>query len=199
MKTFFIACLAFVLSISQSIAQNKIGAGVKAGVNIASQSTKGEGENVEVENLVGYHFGGFFNYHFIDLISIQPELMISRKGSNWKDPYFEGQDNLTYLVLPVILKVHPVERLNIHVGPEIGYLIDAKQHDDLTEEKRDVDEFYKNWDFGLTFGAQAILPYRINLTIRYIFGLSVVTEDVEYWEEWKNNTLQISLGYRLLE
>ena len=199
MKTLFTAFLIFVFSTSYLYAQNPFRTGIKAGMNIASQSTTGKGENVEVENLVGFHFGGFFSYQFIDMFSVQPEIMVSQKGSNWKDPYFEGKDRLTYLALPVLLKFHPADMVNIHAGPEIGYLINAKQTNALTDEKRDVSEFYKNWDFGLGFGAEAMLPHNIHFTIRYILGLNIVTEEIEYWEEWKNKTLQISFGYTLWE
>ena len=72
------------------------------------------------------------------------------------------------------------------------------QREDETGDTYDIGDWYNMLDMGIAFGAEANLPYRINLTIRYVLGLVSATNDVEYIEPWRNNFLQISIGFRLL-
>ena len=180
-----------------SDAQFNLGIGVKGGINIANQTTTGEGENVYIENLMRFHGGAYLNYFFLDNLAIQPELIVTGKGSKWDDPYNKTRDLLTYIDLPLLIRYQPVKLLNIHAGPEFGYLIIASQDPAQGDEKIDIKDWYNDLDIGIVFGAEANLPYRINITVRYILGLSTVTNDVEYIDPWKNNFLQVSLGFRI--
>ena len=189
--------LSIYSALSISIAQSNLGFGLKGGINVAYQSTPGEGINVNVENIMRFHGGAYLNYFFLDKIAIQPELLVSGKGSKWDDPYFDTKDLLTYIDLPILIRYQPVKLLNIHAGPQVGYLISAVQDDLSGDEKMDIMDWYNNADIGLVFGAEANLPLNINLTVRYILGLSEVTNDVEYIEPWKNNFIQVSVGYRI--
>lgn len=173
-------------------AQPKFGAGVKGGINFATQVTTGSGEGVAVQQLLGFHAGAYCSLFFYDFLALQPELMISTRGSNWDDPYYDVSDLLTYIDLPLLIKFQPVKYANIHAGPQFGYLLNARQREDATGEITDINDWYNKLDVGLAFGAEANLPYRINLTVRYVLGLVSATNDVEYIEPWRNNFLQIS-------
>ena len=179
-------------------AQPKLGVGVKAGLNDASQTTTGESANVDVESILGINGGAYCNYFLFDFLAIQPELMISGKGVHWKDQYYDAKDILTYIDLPVLIKYQPVKVFNIHAGPQFGYRLSAMQKSLETGEKTDIKNYYKDFDLGLAFGIEANLPFRINLTVRYVLGLNPATTDTEYIEPWKNNFFQISAGYRIL-
>lgn len=179
-------------------AQPQFGAGVKGGINLATQSTTGEGENVAVRQLLGFNAGVYGNLFVLDFLAVQPELMISTKGSEWDDPYFNVKDLLTYIDVPLLVKFQPIKYANIHFGPQFGYLLVAKQKDKDNEEITDIKDWYNAFDLGLAFGAEANLPFRINFTIRYVLGLVSATNDVEYIDPWRNNFLQFSLGYRLI-
>jgi len=197
-KLFSVLITIIICSVfSISSAQSNLGFGLKGGINVAYQSTPGEGLNVNVENIMRFHGGAYLNYFFLDNIAIQPELLVSGKGSKWDDPYFDTKDLLTYIDLPILIRYQPVKLLNIHAGPQFGYLISAVQDDLSGDEKMDIKDWYNNADIGLVFGAEANLPFNINLTVRYILGLSEVTNDVEYIEPWKNNFIQVSIGYRI--
>lgn len=190
------AILAFLLSILQINAQSGIGFGIKAGVNISDQVTSGKGENVNVKSILRYNGGAYFNYFFLDKFAVQPELLISGKGSDWNDPEYNVKDLLTYIDLPVLIRYQALDILNIHAGPQIGYLLSANQKDLTTGDVYDIDDYYEKLDLGLVIGAEANLPFRINLTVRYVIGLIPATSDVEYIEPWLNNFFQISAGYR---
>lgn len=194
----FIFLLSFSAILSgQILAQSNLGLGIKAGMNIATQKTTGEGVNVETSSLIGFHAGGYINYFILEPLAVQAELLVSQKGSKWSDPYFSGKDRLCYIDIPVLARYQIIEFLNVHAGPQFGFLLKAKQFQD-DGDKTDVGEYYKVTDIGIVFGAEGNLPHNINVTIRYILGLSTVTTEVEYWEGWKNNVVQISFGYRLM-
>lgn len=197
-KKLFMALSVSVLFAAALTAQPDFGAGVKGGINLATQSTTGEGENVAVRQLLGYNAGVYGNVFVTDLLGIQAELLVASRGSDWDDPFYNVKDLITYIDLPLLVKFQPIRYANIHVGPQLGYLLAAKQEDKDNGEVIDIKELYHPFDLGLVFGAEANLPFRINFTVRYVVGLVSATNDVEYIDPWRNNFLQFSLGFRLI-
>lgn len=197
-KALFLTIVISLLASASVSAQPDIGAGVKGGVNFATQVTTGTGEGVAVQQLLGFNAGVYANLFILDFLAVQPELQISTRGSNWDDPYYDVSDLLTYVDLPILIKFQPIKYVNIHAGPQFGLLLKAMQRDDETRDTYDIGDWYNMLDMGVAFGAEANLPYRVNLTIRYVLGLVSATNDVEYIEPWRNNFLQISLGFRLI-
>jgi hypothetical protein len=199
MRKKLIAALSVSLLLAATVtAQPDLGAGVKGGINLATQSTTGEGEGVAVRQLIGYNAGVYGNIFITDFLGIQAELLVVSRGSDWDDPYYNVKDLLTYIDLPLLIKFQPVKYANIHVGPQFGYLLAAKQEDKDDGDISDIMEWYNPLDVGLAFGAEANLPFRINFTVRYVVGLVSATNDVEYIDPWRNNFLQFSLGYRII-
>jgi len=197
---YYLIILLGLYVLSPVNAQSKFGLGVKAGVNVSTQITTGEGLNVNVDNLMRLHGGIYGNIFLLNKLAIQPELILSGKGSYWNDPFFDDtKDLLTYIDIPVLLRFQPVKLLNIHAGPQFGYLISAMQEDVESSEKMKINEYYRNAELGFVIGVEGNLPFGINVTVRYIHGLSTVTaEDGEYIDPWKNQVFQVSLGYRIL-
>jgi hypothetical protein len=178
--------------------QAKLGAGVKAGLNYASQYTNSTANSVDFKSIIGINAGAYCNYFLLDFLAIQPELMMSGKGSRWKNQYYDAKYNLTYIDLPILIKYQPVALINIHAGPQLSYLVSAKQKDFGNNQITNVMDYYYKFDLGLAFGVEANLPFKVNLTIRYILGLNTATTGAQYTETWKNKSFQISLGYRIL-
>jgi hypothetical protein len=175
-----------------------MGAGVKGGINLATQSTTGSDEGIAVRQLLGYNAGVYGNLFVTDKLALQTELMISTRGSDWDDIYYNVKDLLTYIDLPLLFKYQPIKYANVHIGPQFGYLLAAKQEDKDDGEITDIKEWYNPLDVGLVLGAEANLPFRINFTVRYVIGLVSASNDVEYQDPWKNNFLQLSLGFRII-
>ena len=199
MRKKLIAALSVSVLFAASVtAQPDFGAGVKGGLTMATQSTTGAGENVAVRQLIGYNAGVYGNVFITDFLGIQAELQVVSRGSDWDDPFYNVKDLLTYIDLPILVKFQPIKYANIHVGPQIGYLLAAKHEDNDDGELTDIMELYHPLDLGLAFGAEANLPFRINFTVRYVLGLVSATNDVEYIDPWRNNFLQFSLGFRII-
>lgn len=174
----------------------KFGYGVKGGVNVSSQYTTANNADYDIRNIIRYNGGGYVNYFFNKYFAVQPELLLSGKGVHWKDFYDDKKDILTYLDIPLMAKYQPFEFLNIQAGPQLGVMVRAMQKDKETGIKAKINEDYKVFDFSLAVGVEGNLPNRINLTFRYILGLSSATTDLLYIDPWYNSILQLSLGYR---
>jgi hypothetical protein len=200
MKKCFFALIFTILTgaLLQVSAQSNIGFGVKAGVNISSQRTPDEGEFVEMGGLLRINGGAWFNYFITDRFAIQPELLVSGKGSNWDDPNYDVRDLLTYIDLPVLIRYQIIDLLNVHAGPQVGYLLSARQKDNATGDVIKINDYYKKPDLGLVVGIEANLPVNINITVRYVFGLIPTTTEEVYIDPWLNNFFQISAGYRFI-
>ncbi len=197
-KKLILAITVSLLFAVSSTAQFQFGAGIKGGLNLATQSTTGEGAGVSVRQLIGYNGGVYGNIFLTDMFGLQAELAVCSRGSDWDDVSYNVKDKLTYLDLPLLFKFQPIKYANIHLGPQFGYLLSAKQEDKDDGDITDIRDWYNSLDVGLAFGAEANLPYRINFTARYVIGLVSATNDEEYIDPWRNNFLQFSLGFRLI-
>ncbi len=174
------------------------GLGIKGGANFATQDASLLGVDIETSNITGFVGGVYVNWFFGDKIALQPELLYSRKGSVSDLIQGTNSDNsdnkLTYFDIPVLLRWQVIKFLNLHAGPQFSILTKAEA--DLGSSVVDIKDELKNSDVGLIVGAEANLPLRLNLTARYVFGLTDVSnvEDIEI----KNSTFQLTLGIRLI-
>lgn len=171
--------------------------GVRAGLNYASQTCMSDDVDFDVERIIGYNAGGYYSYFFLHNLAVQPEIMISVKGSHWKDAYDDMKDVLTYIELPLLISYYPASTINIHAGPQFGYLVSAIQKDLEMNGNENIRSYYEDYDLGLTFGVEAVFPFRLNIALRMFLGLVPVTNDYGYVDKWKNNYFQVSASYRI--
>ena len=164
--------------------------GVKGGVNINNFSG-----DVDTESLVGFHVGGFAEIKIIERLAIQPEILYSSQGAKYN---FLGDDvnlKLNYINVPVLAKFFITKQFTVEGGPQIGFLVSAKDDGD------DAKDFYKSTDFGFNFGAGYSFTDNLAVNLRYTVGLSNIadydTDDVdEYLDSPKNSVLALSLAYK---
>jgi len=181
--------------------QPKLGYGIKAGINYAWQSTTNKEMEDGTYSIVGINAGGYSNYFIRKQFAVQAELMVSGKGSGWKyeeSEYVEDiKDILTYIDLPIMIRYQPAKFVNFHAGPQIGIKLNALQRDMEAGTKININEYYLAFDYGALLGVEANLPYNLNLTLRYVYGLfSANNTNFKYHDPWKNNFVQFSIGYR---
>lgn len=172
--------------------------GVKAGVNVASQNSPGSEGVFDVKSIAGINAGGYYSYFLNRVIAVQAELSVSVKGSHWKENNYpdEAKDILTYFDLPLLIRYQPLNFFNIHAGPQVSYLAKAMQYDYGTELKGSIEDYYRPFDFSLVFGVEANLPKNIDLTVRYVRGLTSVYAPGGYNYQCYNNYFQFTAGYR---
>lgn len=186
--------------------------GVKAGLNISTFS--GDiSDFADVKSKAGFHVGGFAEFKLTDKFSIQPELLYSTQGTKTEMTYSDEvsfnhrKDNLKfgYLNLPIMAKYYVIEGLSIEAGPQVGFLLSAKNEYRATasfygEELSDSDEIdikdnYKKIDFGFNFGAGYEFTENIFVQARYNLGLVNILDDSDDFKV-HNSVFQISLGYK---
>ena len=184
MKKIVLLLVTIVAFSAASYAQG-VSFGIKAGVNIANQKYDADGFSFSPDAKAGFHVGGFVTFMFSETFGLQPELLFNTVGAKMDDQSLD----MSYLSVPVLIRYQPIELLNIHVGPQFGFLMNAKVEDE------DVKDGFKGLDVGAAFGAGIDLPAGIGFSARYVLGLSNISEESDEITV-KNNVFQISLSYR---
>ncbi|HEY0046100.1 MAG TPA: porin family protein [Flavobacterium sp.] len=207
--------------------------GAKAGLNLANLSLdySGEGDFADNSAKVGFHVGGFVEIKFSEKFALQPELLFSTQGAtsefseNFGDGFetsYETKTALNYINLPIMVKFYPIEKLFIEAGPQIGFLMSAKDKyegsfTEIDEEgnmttvsessDEDVKDLYKSIDFGFNVGVGYEFTENLFANVRYNMGLSDISEAPEGDEfdefedlgdlfKTRNQVFQVSLGYK---
>ncbi|WP_375435771.1 porin family protein [uncultured Hymenobacter sp.] len=196
-------------------AQTGVQVGVKTGLSLAVlDGTVNQGANFKP----GIHIGGVLRLRPSKHIAIQPELVYSQQGSDNKIPVgggitLENKTKLSYLNLPILVKIYLGDVFNIQLGPQFGLLLAARQDGQVgyssgsngsgfKTENLDVKEDYKG-DIGLCGGLGADLKNGLLVAARLNYGLT----DINNNEQEKaareaygfgglhNRVLEFSLGY----
>lgn len=235
-KIILTTAMLFAFGISNAQGDSGIKFGVKAGLNIANQKyseINADYDKPNTSSRTGFHIGGFAEIKISEKFALQPELLFSTQGS--KSDYSEKESfgggsysyssedkyNLSYLNIPIMAKYYVIEKLSIEVGPQIGFLLSAKDKYSDTETYTflgdtesdsysydfDTKNTYEKIDFSLNFGANYEFTKNIFAGVRYNMGLTDIaktgnvdedgeTFKVKKWANIKNNVFQISVGYK---
>jgi opacity protein-like surface antigen len=175
-----VAVLAFGFTNAQGVKF-----GVKAALNVATVN----GDFEDASSLIGFQVGGFAEIKVSDKFAVQPELMYSTQGASGDN----ADLNLNYLNIPVMAKFYVAKSFSLEAGPQIGFLLSAK------EAGEDAKDFYSSTDFGLNFGAGFDFTENLSAGLRYNIGLSNVTDYGDIFDEEisaKNGVFSVSLGYK---
>ncbi|MBT8254067.1 MAG: PorT family protein [Flavobacteriaceae bacterium] len=192
MKNVFLILVALLFSFT--INAQGVDLGLKAGLNLSSFS----GDDTEdLSMLTGIHFGAMADISISDGFSVQPEVLYSTQGTKYSESDgYDGKLKFNYLNIPVIAKVEVTDGLNLEAGPQIGFLLSAKDEfnspGDSGEE--DVKEFFKATDFAFALGLSYEMETGLYLGARYNFGIIDVW-DTETGFTNRNSVFQFSVGY----
>lgn len=188
--TIFAIVVVFTLS-SASVSAQGLTGGLKAGMNIANIY----GDDVEDvwDPKIGICVGGFITYSINDIFAIQPELLLSIKGSKAEEEILgetvKTTMSLTYLEIPVLAKLGP-----LFVGPSLAIKLSGKRK--IDSAKADIENL-KSTDFGLVFGGGVdfdLGPGKLTVDARYTLGLATIYEP-EVETDVKNVVISIMVGY----
>jgi hypothetical protein len=161
------------LSLSLAAANAQIKYGIKGGLNIANIG----GSDIEDNKAkLGFHLGGFVDIPVQSSFSVQPELLFSAQGCGFD---LEGDDakwNMNYLLVPVMAKYTFSSGLSLETGPQLGFLLSAKEkYDGDTDNIKDA---FKGTSFFWNFGLGYQLPAKNwGVNGRFNLGLSRLDED----------------------
>ncbi|QSB26500.1 porin family protein [Flavobacterium sp. CLA17] len=181
MRKFLVLAVVTVLGFTNVNAQ-KIKFGAKGGLNFASVS----GDNTKgIGAVTSFNFGVLSEIPISDKFSFQPELMYSGQGYDLNDNTIA----LSYLNVPLMGKYYLTKGLSLEAGPQIGFLLAAKN------EKTDVKNSFNTFDFGVNFGVGYKLDNGLNFSARYNLGLTDINNLDSSSSKNKNGVFQLSVGY----
>lgn len=169
--------------------------GAKVGANL----NKIDGQAFKDGFNAGFHLGGFAEIDISKTLGIQPEVLFNQTNttiaSNATDIYnmaLNGQKKtLNYISIPVLLRINFTKLLTINLGPQYSILMN--KHETILQNGVDA---FKSGDFAAVVGAQVNLG-SLKIYGRYNIGLSNIN-DIDNKDKWKNQQIQLGLGFRLL-
>lgn len=156
--------------------------GFKGGANFTNLYVD---EVDDTNMLISFNAGMFVELPLTQGIAIVPEINFSRKGSEVQSTIlgqtYKSKFKLSYLEIPVLLKLNLVENFNLHAGPYFAYLLDAKT-DIVNGDGTNINTFnYDTDDFNkLDYGLSAGLGFdfdAISIGARYNYGLKEINKD----------------------
>lgn len=178
--------------------KTKPGFGIRAGLNLASQSAKADGEKDVSGIKPGLVAGVFVAIPAGKSFAIQPELLFSQLGSTDNDEEFDYKFSTTfnYLALPVLFK-YVFKNGSLYAGPQAAFLLSAKAkvEFDGESEEGDIDDAFTDVDLSGVIGADFNLSKTLLLGARYQHGFSNLLKDPDEDSWYRNNDIQISLAY----
>lgn len=189
MKKVLFTLVVVGLSASGLFAQ--LSGGIRGGLNISNQKLSNDDDSESFDSKIGFHAGGYLTSYFNDKFAIQPEVVYSLMGGS-ED---EVDLNFGYIAVPVYLRYNITEMFNVHAGPQASFLMSAKAKADGDSE--DIKDSFKGVDFGASFGVGVDVG-KFNGGVRYYAGLSSIVDEDDFGDvKWKNNAIQIFVGFKL--
>jgi hypothetical protein len=186
MKKNVLAIAVFMAFAINSQAQ-KISGGIKGGLNITDVA------GLNGDNRLSGHIGVFLNSRLNAQWSIQPELLYSGQGQQFKVATEEFTLALNYVQIPIMFQFHPTKQAYLEFGPQIGLLLAANQKND--DDKWEVDEYYSKADIGLGVGLGFNLTRQVGIYGRYVLGLSDISK--RNLPDYSNRVGMIGLSFKL--
>jgi Outer membrane protein beta-barrel domain len=170
--------------------------GAKVGVNLANIYGPDASSNFPDKKMKpGLVVGGYMTYDIIPLLSIQPEVLFSMKGTKATgvspQPYDYTQ-SYNYIEVPVLLKLNiplgPVATFkpSIFAGPDFAFNVASSekfsgQYVQGGSATVDTKNATKSFDFNVAVGAGAgfdVGPTNLGLELRYTFGTGTLSKQV---------------------
>ena len=162
--------------------------GMKGGLNISNFI----GDIEDNKFRTSIHLGIISEIIISDKVSLQPEILYSGQGYSGKITPGFSRSKYDYLNLPILAKIYLSEKISVETGPQIGFLISAKEK---TETDKITIENQNNIDFGLNIGLAYELNSGVFFQTRYNLGLSNVNQSNSSDAlRYSNSVIQFSTG-----
>ena len=141
--------------LAQKKSKQLIGLGIKGGLNFANVTNA---KAINGSNRTGFVVGAFLAPPSKSIISSRTELLFSRQGYDWKTATNTGSVNLNYLVLPQLMGINITKYVQLQIGAQMAYLLNAKADSSGTSTGNpQVDkmmDMYNRFDYGAAGGIE---------------------------------------------
>ncbi|WP_297087165.1 porin family protein [uncultured Draconibacterium sp.] len=155
--------------------------GIAAGFDVASLHVSNSSENnfiYEISPIATYNINGYLSYKNKSFWGFSVEPGVIRKGWNQSlnsnDP--ENKMRLTYIQMPILSDFHVSDRFYMSIGPEISYLINAKNK--YESNTQDIIEFLNQFELSGVAGINYKINETFSTSIRYSHGLTEISKDI---------------------
>ena len=187
MKRLFFVLAALLLS--TGIYAQGMEWGVKGGLNLASL-TNSDGAKMRP----GFHAGLYGEYGINDFLGIQGELLYSMMGAKGTEDGIGFTAQMDYIVLPVVAKIYLMDKFSLDLGPQFGYLVNAKVKAkvDGTSASQSFYEDAEKFDLSIGMGLSYKLGYGFGISARYNLGLT----EIEKGADPKHSVIQVGVTYK---
>ena len=184
--------LVFAQQDAPDVPVNKVAFGLKTGLNLSILSAS---FNSESSYKPGFHLGALLKIRLGDNGYSQPEIYYSNQGQkNDYGTYGSTTLNMNYLNIPWLFGFG--NRFSIYAGPQLGFLLSAKEVGELNGNSMDDDlmDLTNAADFSLVLGVELKVGENFSLGSRLNYGMTNVFEDIEDYEI-KNRVFHFYLSY----
>ncbi len=190
-----LAILAMVPVASAAQSTPGITFGIKGGVNSATISSD---SSPNIGTRLGAVGGLFLGARITDNIGLQLEGLYSQRGGSDEAVGSDAKFRLTYLDLPVLLKLGSASdaemRFHVFGGGQASYKLKAEASSELLGLTIDQDDQVEDLDFSVVFGV-GMERGRLSLDARYTLGMTNLATAAG--DDGKNRTIAVMVGLRL--
>ncbi len=202
-STFLLFLLAFGLT---TYAQD-LRFGVKGGLSINSFSLTNLSDG---GTRLGIQLGlvseiSLENAGLSEYFALQPEVLFATKGAKYTANEIEIKERLSYVDVPILFKLKPLEAISLYAGPQVSFMTKGKYKydagDNTVYDNRDA---FKAVDYGVAAGigvqlATLFLDLRYNLGLRNVMGDRLINTVALEQHKARNRSFQLSVGYFFME
>ena len=179
--------------------------GVKAGLNFANVTNA---SSINSSSSTGFHAGIFLAGPSKGVLSSLTELQYSRQGYKYSTNTNTGTVNLNYLILPQFMAINITKFVQIQVGAQIAYLLNASIDSTSATgnaSEDDIIELYNRFDFGFGGGVEVhpfhflVVGARINLFYGQLYKEPDPEDPIPPFVpdiDATNNLFQLYAGYK---
>lgn len=208
MKKYILIACAVLMSFASQAQSSNMGIGVKVGYN--SSSMKNSGDIITTSGKSGISFGLMGLIPISGNLAFQPEVLYSQQGAEQEYSSggfsYKGTMSMDYINVPLMLTYTVFKGVAIQAGPQIGFLMSAKNdYEDnylgyQDGDELDIKDLSNDLDIGLNLGLGYTFMEKYYVDARYNMSFSELFPDQEglgfEQADFKNRVFQISVGYR---
>jgi hypothetical protein len=186
------AILVMLISTCFMYASAQVQFGVKAGYNLANLTTSPSQSGISSNS--DFSAGVLASIPLFSSCALQPEILYSGQGASFSDSFATGKLNYGYLNVPVLFKYQHASGLFAETGPQVGFLLSAKEKDG--NQSFDAKSSTQSVDFSWAFGIGYKLPMGLGIDARYNLGLTNLAKGSGSSDGTvKNSVFQFGLFY----
>lgn len=160
------ACMLVLTGYSQ-----RASFGVKGGVNVSQLNIQ---NNDSYDSKVGLHAGLLVHIHASEKWAVQPEIIYSSEGAQYKSSGNEVKVNLNFINIPVLLQYMFHNGVRLEGGPQLGFLVNAKTK---TDNASIDNNNFNSPAFSIPLGIGYLTSNGLGFDARYVFGVSNINKD----------------------